>query len=272
MAQVAILGCGNLGQAIIQSSLYSGIRKYNIKGSVFNNTTAKIIKHAYRLKDVGTHLDNGRIAANVDYIFISVKPLQVKSVLLNIKKFISPNQIIISTAAGVTIDYIEKYTYPNQRIIRCMPNLGITNGNGVVGMYSKNVDRTCIDDLGKTIFKGSKIFNVENENKIDVMTVLSGCGPAFISYFAKEMYIKGIECGLNPYECNDIIKYTFRGSGDLIQWIGFSEVIYKVASKGGSTEAGLKYLSINKVDKIFGETLDRSYHKIKSISRSLEEN
>src|SRR5436305_1111147 len=107
MVEIAVIGCGNLGKSIIRSSIKSGWDKSKIKGTV------KTIKKDTN-KFIHSSSENANIAARSDYIFLCVKPFQIKEVLLTIKDRLRPKQVIISTAAGVPTSFIRKYLPKNQ--------------------------------------------------------------------------------------------------------------------------------------------------------------
>jgi len=269
MSIISIIGCGNLGKAIIKSALNNGVKKECINATIFNKNKLGNIRNDLNIKSIYDYTQNRRVIKNSNYIFLCVKPFDIKRTLLDIKGHISPNQTVISTAAGVDINYIRNIIN-RKNIIRLMPNIGIAYNKGVVGVYSDNVKHKQLSLLCNKLFRGSKIIYVDNEKSIDIMTVLSGCGPAFISFFAEKMYQQGLKYGLSKSVCREIITSTLITSSSLFNNLKYDEIIYQIASKGGATQAGLDFLIKNKVDEIYMRTLDNSYNRINNINKGLD--
>ena len=271
MAKISIIGCGNLGKAIVKSSIYSGTFKGNIKASINTAIKLKSVKEETGINMVETSNKNLEVIKDSDYVILCVKPTQVKSVLIDIGAHLGPGQILISTAAGVDLKYIKRFVGVGHPIIRCMPNLSISLGTGVVGIYSDNVKVNDLNKMITRVFKDSLVLYLDREDKMDAITTISGCGPAFFSYFAKQIYYTGKSLGLTEMESSMITKHTLYGTGSLLYENSFDDVITKVASKGGATEAGLENMTNFKLNHTIDNSIHESYRRIKNIKHKLEE-
>jgi pyrroline-5-carboxylate reductase len=266
---IGIIGCGNLGKSILESAIHSGMRATNLRGSVNSPSKVDILQKKYDIKIYPSN-QNYELVNNSDYVVISVKPGQVKNVLVNIYNYLTKDTIIISTAAGVTLDHIRKYVNINQPIIRCMPNLAVSSGDGVVGVYSDNMTYHETNIIMKKMFRDSYILHVDREDKMDAVTAISGCGPAYLAYLTKHIYMTGRLLGLSLDESYAITKKTLVGTGILLDHNTFEQIMYKVASKGGATEAGLKSMEESNCGISVSKGINEAHKRIRKIKADLE--
>lgn len=268
---LSIIGCGNLGKSIIKSAVKSGLSSNNIKVSVKSKSSATNISNQYKIKNVYTNDYNFRMIKHSEYIFLCMKPGQIKDALISFNKRLQPYQVIVSMAAGVDVEYINRFLPSRQPIIRCMPNLPIEESIGVIGLYNHNTKVEKVDSMINKIFKGSLIMKLPNEDKMDIITTLAGSGPAFISYFIDRLIKHGVQSGLTPDESELIVKQTLLGTAKMLQGGNTKDLIYKVASKGGCTEAGLNCMEENGTGINFIAGLKKSLDRVSQINRGLPE-
>lgn len=266
---ISIIGCGNLGHSLIRSAFRSGTPLNKISVSVNSHESADLIRKRYPLKSVVTAGWNHQIIRNTDYIFLCVKPKQIKDSILSFGEYLHPNQTIVSTAAGVDVEYLQRFLPNKQYIIRCMPNLPIEESNGVVAIYNHNVNPKVTSNLVSKIFKGSLIVNLPDEEKMDVITTLSGSGPAFVAYFMNFLIHHGIINGLTEKEAEIIAIRTLSGSAKMLASTSIENLMTKVASTGGCTEAGLLKLSQFEVGDCLLKGFKESLNRVKKINETL---
>lgn len=267
---LSIVGCGNLGKSIIRSAIKSGTKLNDIKVSVSNLRNVDIIKKEFRLNQVYTKDNNHITIKNSEYIFLCVKPTQIKDAIMSFKKDLKKDQVIISMAAGVDIDYLKQYIHPAQLVMRCMPNLPVEECTGVIGLYNHNTNRKKIRKMVTLVFRESLIMEISDEDKMDVITTLAGSGPAFISFFTRCLILHGVDKGFTLKESELIAKQTLLGSAKMLQSMSTIELMDKVASKGGCTEAGLTCMQ-NKVSHDILEAFEETFNRIKQIKKLLPE-
>jgi len=169
---LSIIGCGNLGKSIIKSAIRSGLSANNIKVSINDPSNIKTINNQYKLNNVFTSNYNHKMIKNSEYIFLCVKPKQVKEAILSFNQRLKPYQVIVSMAAGVDIDYINKFVPSDQPVIRCMPNLAVEKSAGVIGLYNHNAKKEKVDKMIQNIFKGSLILKLDSKDKINIIIIL----------------------------------------------------------------------------------------------------
>ncbi len=162
--RIAVIGAGHIGQAIIKGLINSGKIK---RSNIF----------------ISNKLNNVAVTKKADYIFIAVKPFVVKEVLKEIKSY-TKNKIILSIAAAVSLETLLSYSNADQKIIRLMPNIPVSENKGVIGFFAnKNISHSEKNNVIRLVSLLGKVFIVKKGEDLDVITLVSGCGPAISAYF-----------------------------------------------------------------------------------------
>ena len=274
MRSIGIIGAGNLGRHLIE--LFSMNRYQKL-------LTVSDTKRVNLDSDI-TFTDNTSNIENSEYIFITVKPDQVKDVCEDIKNTFTDTvyvnnhnhntrvrKTIVSSAAGVPIHKIRSWLenpYNDYNIVRMMPNIPISLGKGGIVWYSDNISSENQVILEK-ITKGPTSVWVKQEDKIDVATVLYGCNPAYISMFFNIYLELGKDLGFGDVNSRKLLLDTFKGTLELLEENEASDIIKDVASEGGATEKGLEELSKKGFNSIVREAAYSSLDRINKITESL---
>ena len=272
------IGYGNMAEAIYQridKKLFGKICliEKNSERRVYINE--KNYKKTQVLKEL-----NGIKFNNSDIVLLAVKPNQIKSVCEEINSLILGKKdipIIISIAAGVTTTAIKNFIINNLTnlqndidIFRAMPNLCARDGEAITGLYgkSKQINKSNLTTIISKIFKSiGEILWVKKESDLDIVTAISGSGPAYFFYFIDTMIKSAVELGLDKKNAKKLVIQTVIGSGKAgISIDNFAEQISKVASKGGTTEAAINLLNKKNLDVIFTQAIKAAYSKSKEIS------
>lgn len=272
------IGYGNMAEAIYQridKKLFGKIFliEKNSERRVYINE--KNYKKTQVLKELNEIKFN-----NSDIVLLAVKPNQIKSVCEEINSLILGKKdipIIISIAAGVTTTAIKNFIINNLTILqndidifRAMPNLCARDGEAITGLYgkSKQINKSNLTTIISKIFKSiGEILWVKKESDLDIVTAISGSGPAYFFYFIDTMIKSAVELGLDKKNAKKLVIQTVIGSGKAgISIDNFAEQISKVASKGGTTEAAINLLNKKNLDVIFTQAIKAAYSKSKEIS------
>lgn len=251
MLRVGIIGFGNMGKAIA-----IGARSL-FEVSVFDKDKEKLAD----CQSLKAQTQVADLINNSDCIILAVKPQDIGNVLKEIKTNFK-EQLLISIAAGISTKSIIRQLGIEARIIRIMPNMPAQIGQGVSFLY-KGENATVKDmDLAWQLFSCvGLVLVVDDEKKINAATAVSGSGPAFFCYYIKERANAGLRrdefirklsaaaagIGFDQQEAKVISEKTIDGTIAMLKKMNLTceELIKKVASKGGTTEAGLKVLQNN---------------------------
>jgi len=247
--RIGILGYGNMGSAIAQ-----GIKdSYNL--IVFDQDRAKIkeLKGMTLATSIEDLIDKSQV------VILAIKPQDFDSLLDKIKDLCA-NKLIVSIAAGITTDYLEKYLGPT-KVIRVMPNLSLKIGKGVSCLCKADSANDGDLDFTQKIFSSLGKTLVIEERLMDAATAVSGSGPGFffslvegksdqeIEKFAKDVFLPGLTkaaeaVGFDKAQAQFLAESTTAGSLAMVtlSTLSVQELCLQVTSKGGTTAAGLEKL------------------------------
>lgn len=212
--------------------------------------------------------DHARVN-EAELVILAVKPQDAPALFGQIVDHIEDNQVVLSIMAGITIKTIEEHLKV-KKIIRAMPNLPSQIGLGMTAFTTTSdvsrLEEQWIQNLLQTT---GKTLNVQNERLIDVVTAISGSGPAYIFYFMDAMINAAIEMGIKDSEAELLVKQTFSGALNLFQQNSFNcrEWIDKVASKGGTTEAAINHFNSAQLDKIIVAGAEAAFRRAEELGR-----
>jgi len=198
-------------------------------------------------------------------VLIATKPFVADNVLDSIKDKVR-NHLIISIMAGVSTKKMET-KLPNTRIVRVMPNTPalINEGMSAIcgGKYAYEYDIEWTLELFSKLGKAIKV----DEKNIDIVTAISGSGPAFFYYFIDKIALAGKKLGLDYETCLELASQTAIGSANMIMKSGESpqKLIENVTTPGGCTEVGNNILINSKVEDILFKTIKRTMEKAKKL-------
>jgi pyrroline-5-carboxylate reductase len=221
---------------------------------------------------------------NSDIVILAVKPNQIKSICNEINSLIIEKKdlpVVISIAAGVTTTSIKDYIIQENlshlqnflNIYRAMPNLCASNGDSITGLFGSSVsDITNSKNTVSEIFNSvGEILWVKKEADLNIVTAISGSGPAYIFYIMEIMINSAQELGLSEQDAKKLVTMTLIGSGKMgLSIQNLKEQISKVSSKGGTTEAALKVFEKENLSLILNRAIEAAHARSKEISQSNE--
>jgi len=258
MKGILLVGFGNMGSAIYkglkasvpETMLYVAEKHLESSALVLNKT-----------KDVNEFLEK------VDTIIVAVKPQSFDELCASFSERVK-DKLIISVMAGVSVKTIQE-KLKVKKVIRTMPNLNIKVSRGLFGWIASSF----VSDMEKELFKEmvcgfGEVVEVSKEEKIDLITALSGSGPAYFFYLTEILQEKALEFGFSKEEARKIAKSTFVGSALLLDSDTKEAKEWReaVTSKGGTTEAALNHLAKEGFNKIFKDAISQASNRAKELN------
>lgn len=264
---IGFIGCGKMASAIISGILTSEKDEhYNVTGSEINDEVAKFASDRLGIKVL---TDNKELVKNSDIVFIATKPNCVVDVLNAIKSELSTDKLLVSIAAGISTGKIEKIA-DNSRVIRIMPNTPALVKLGMFGVCkgskATDEDLNLIESLLTAL---GKCISVE-ESQMDIVTAISGSGPAFFYQVIEDMARAGEKLGLDYEKSLTLATQTALGSAQMIFNRGETTVqtlIDNVATKGGCTFVGICEMKEGHSDKLFYDVIDKTTQKANALGK-----
>lgn len=260
MKKTGFIGYGSMGSMLINGFLKSGLLLPQ-ETIVSNRTMAKIENLALEWKGITLTTDNRKAAGESDLLFICVRPLDVLSVLREIKNDLAGSAHLVSVAACVTINDIESQ-FPGQ-VTKVIPSVTSEVREGIsLVCHNQKVTGDRIESLEKLLGKISKVAHV-GENDFEVAADFTSCAPGMIA----AIFDCFVKAGLKHTEIESdvaqkLVVSTLFGTAKLMteKGIGFSELTGRVATKGGITEEGVKVLK-NHLPAVFDEVFFKTLSK-----------
>lgn len=237
MGKITIIGSGNIGL-----SLAKGIVGAGKCASADITLTRRSIQSLETEKSLGFSVsdNNGQAIIGSDIIVLAVLPQQIRQVMEEIKPMLSPGQIVVSVASGVTCADIKAVLGAETIVVRAMPNTAIAIGQSmtcIASAHEESAHVAVVEDLFNTV--GSVV--VINEELMTSATALCACGIAFFLRSIRAASQGGVEIGFHAHDALKMAVQTAKGAADLLlQMESHPESeIDKVTSPKGCTIAGL---------------------------------
>jgi pyrroline-5-carboxylate reductase len=264
--KIGFIGCGKMAGAIIKGVVDAGfLPKQNIIGAEANCEMAQIAED--RL-GIDVCRDNRALAADSDVIFIAVKPNYVEGVLEEIRDVITPEKLIVSIAAGISTKKIETilngspFTVHRSPIIRVMPNTPALVLEGISGIARGSNATDCdVEFVTSLLSSVGRVVEID-EAQMDVLTAISGSGPAFFYKVIEDIARAGEKLGLDYETAILLAAQTARGAAKMIDNRGelsVQNLIDNVATKGGCTFEGVQAMKDS--DKFFYNVIEATAKK-----------
>ena len=262
---IGFTGCGKMAGAIISGIINSGfVKAENVMASKSNSGN---LEETSKRLGIKITLNNKEIAEFADVIFIAVKPGQVSGILEEIRDFVTPDKLIISVAAGVRISAIEKCLGIGTKIIRVMPNTPVLVSEGMAGIACGKFVTPEDIEFARNIFNSIGKSVLVEESQIDIVTAISGSGPAFFYKVINDIARAGEKLGLDYKKSLLLSIQTAIGAGKMAlnRNISMEELISNVATKGGCTRVGVDAMEELNTEKIFEEVIEKTAEKARAL-------
>lgn len=263
---IGFIGSGKMAGAIIKGLLSKEVVKPN--QLLATQSSGNGIKEKSEKLGINVIVDNKFLAEKSDIIFLATKPNQVFHVLEEIKPYLNEEKLIVSIAAGITTQKIENYLSQKNRVIRVMPNTPAVYGEGMSGiLQGKYATKEDIENIQELMSTMGKTIIVDNEEQMNIVTAISGSGPAFFYKIINDIALAGEKLGLE-YEKSLLLSIqTAIGSAKMAlnRDKKMEDLIASVATKGGCTEVGIKTMQELGFEEKLYSVIEKTTKKAKEL-------
>ncbi|MDA0712553.1 MAG: pyrroline-5-carboxylate reductase [bacterium] len=246
MVKIALIGCGSLGTSLALGLLRSKQINFDLSLCDHNQFKMDLIAGEFTDKKVQVSLFAKNIAKDADIVILAVKPKDAKLTLTQIKDVLSPQTILVSCLAGISIEAISQVIIKKIPIARAMPNTAVSVAGGTVGLLLGPNCQTERDEARlKEVFGVlGAVRTVKSEESLHAVTALSGSGPAFTLLFLESLIDAGVRAGLSRLEAEFFSKGALRAAMVLVDNVNLppSELRAQITSPAGVTAEGLYVL------------------------------
>lgn len=272
--KIGFIGSGKMAGAIIKGLIKTDFTP--VENIIATQAEKEGIEEKSKsLGGIKVILDNKELVKVSDVIFIAVKPNQVLGVLEEIKPFVTSEKLVVSIAAGVTTKKLETNLPEKTRVIRVMPNTPALVGEGMSGMVGGiNAKQNDIEFVQKLLTTIGKCVVVDDESQIDIVTAISGSGPAFFYKVMNDIARAGERLGMDYDKALLLSIQTAIGSAKMAlnREVSMETLISNVATKGGCTRVGVDVMegvnnSGNKIDtsELFYDVIKATTDKARAL-------
>lgn len=267
MNKIGFIGGGKMATAIMKGIINSNwCEAKNIFVSDKNEDALKILEKDYAVQ---TTLNNIDVVKNSKIILFAVKPFVLRDVLVEIKPYLTNEHIIFSIAAGISIKTMEEIV-GEIPVVRIMPNTPALVNEGMSAICKGNFADDEHSKIALEIFKSVGKVVEADEKYIDIITAISGSGPAFYYYIIDEIAKAGEKLGLDYQTCLKLSAQTAYGAAKMIMEtdVNPEQLIVNVTTPGGCTAVGNEVLKEQEISKILFDTIEKTAKKAYELGKN----
>lgn len=241
---LAFLGTGSMNGAILRGVLAGGTEKGAVRATTRSASSAEKLRDETGVTVFAGEEDaeaNRTAVKGADVVLLGVKPYAILDLAREIAPALHPGTVVVSVAAGVTLDALQKALPQGQPVVRSMPNTPSSVGRGVLSVTpGEHASREQLDAVKDVLAAVGTVVEVP-ENLIRAVTGVSGSGPAYVFYLAEAMQHAGEQLGLDPETARVLAKETVSGAGVLLAPDDADPAALRkaVTSPGGTTEQAI---------------------------------
>ncbi len=241
--KLGFIGVGNMGSALISGCVDS----FGKNEIIFHEKSAAQSDSVEKKWNIAAAKSNSEVVKQSKYIVLAVKPQVLKEVANDIKDALTPDNIVLSIAPGITINDLDEMFHP-ARIVRAMPNTPAMVGEGMTAFCYG--DFQFLEEEKKVV---NEVFSAAGrvaqvpESMMDAVVCASGSSPAYVFMFIEALSDSVVQCGMPRDKAYDLVCQTVIGSAKLMCETGKhpGELKDMVCSPGGTTIAGVSALEEN---------------------------
>jgi pyrroline-5-carboxylate reductase len=269
--KVAFLGGGRMGEALVSGLIRSGGRS---AGEIM--VTSRREDRSLELGEtygIDSTLSNADAVAWADVLVLTVKPQDMEVLLSQIREHVTPEQLVVSFAAGIRTSFVEKHLPDGVHVVRVMSNVAVLvdEAMSVVAAGSNAEDRH-LEVAEELLGYVGKVIRLK-EVHLDAITATSGSGPAYFFLLAEAMIEACILLGLSRDVATELIIQTMLGSAKMLRDTGKHPVVLRemVTSPGGTTIAAIRHLEEAGVRAAFLNAIDAACRRSAELAQGGDE-
>ena len=269
--KVAFLGGGRMGEALVSGLIRSGGRSADeIMVTSRREERSRELAETY---GIDSTLSNADAVSWAEVLVLTVKPQDMEVLLSQIREHVTPQQLIVSFAAGIRTSFVEKHLPDGVHVVRVMSNVAVLvdEAMSVVAAGSNAEDRH-LEVAEELLGYVGRVIRLK-EVHLDAVTATSGSGPAYFFLLAEAMIEACILLGLSRDVATELIIQTMLGSAKMLRDTGKHPVVLRemVTSPGGTTIAAIRHLEEAGVRAAFLNAIDAACRRSAELAQGGDE-
>ena len=264
--KIAFLGGGNMANALIGGLIAKGADAASLCVVEVSAAARERLAGRYRVHVTGVP---DAAVQDCEVLVLAVKPQDAKAALAAVRV---GKQLVLSIAAGLTLDTLSRWLRGHRRIVRCMPNTPSLVGAGIAALYAmpevsaeeRREAETVLRAVGEAVW-------VDEERLLDPVTAVSASGPAYVFWFIEQLAASAEKLGLERETAMKLALHTVLGAAKLAARSDEAPATLRrnVTSKGGTTEAALKVFEEEKLAERFARAVEAASRRATELGREL---
>ncbi|ADL06138.1 pyrroline-5-carboxylate reductase [Lacrimispora saccharolytica] len=260
MAEIGIIGMGNMGYAILKGLL----KTYGKEDVIFTDVNRDRCRLITEELGVAHGESNPWCAGQAKYVVLAVKPQYFDPVLSDIRDKVTENHVIISIAPGITTAQLKERLGDEKRVVRAMPNTPALLGEGMTGVcYEEKAFNQEEKETIRNIFSSLGRMRLVEERLMNAVVCVSGSSPAYVYMFIEALADGAVKYGLPREAAYEMAAQTVLGSARMVLETGEHPGVLKdrVCSPGGTTIEGVSALEESGFRSAVIKAADACYKK-----------
>ena len=273
MKKLGFIGGGNMAEALAHGLIQHKL--FKPADIVVSDVAPERRRKLARTLKVATTADNTEVLRESPAVLLAVKPQTIDDVMSELASVLAKGnkgKLFISIAAGITIDRLTRGLGKRARVIRVMPNAPAMVGHGMAALVRARTATPADERFALKIFNAvGDAVALKDEKLLDVVTALSGSGPAYVYLFAKAMADAAVSEGIPRELAIRMALKTIRGAEHLMRESKreVADLIRAVASPGGTTEAALRRFAEHGFSDIVASALHAASDRSRELGRGI---
>lgn len=263
---LGVLGGGHMGRALVESLLKQGVDRSRIKIAETSPSTAATLDRELGVQVVS---DSPSLFPNIDTLILAVKPQDMASALQLLRPQLEQYRpLVISIAAGLSVAQLQQWCGVALPVIRAMPNRPALLGAGATGLFAPtDVSPDMKARAAGILAAAGEVVWVDDESLMDVVTAISGSGPAYFFKLAEALATAGCQQGLPESTALQLARATLYGAGMMAtREADLSALRASVTSKGGTTQAALDSFERQGLDAVVAAAVYAAVRRGRELS------
>ena len=265
--KIAFIGGGNMAAGLIGGLIADGFDKNAITVADIDKNKLDALKQRFQIQ---TFQDSNAAVQTADTLVLAVKPQALKSVAVEIAASVQANKpLIISIAAGIRTGDISRWLGGEVAIVRAMPNTPALVQCGASGLFATNNVTEEQRGTAESVLRATGVTVwVDSEEQINIVTALSGSGPAYFFRIMESLEGAAVEMGLSQQAAHLLTLQTALGAAKLAMESSenIASLRQSVTSSGGTTEQGLRIMDERNIDALFKAVLLAANDRAKQLA------
>jgi pyrroline-5-carboxylate reductase len=265
--KIAFIGGGNMGEAMLAAVLARKLA--TVSDTCVSDVSEACRAHLKKRYGVAVTAASTEAVKDRDIIILAVKPQQMPDVMAALRGKLKSTQLVLSIAAGVTIASLRD-GLGHRCLARAMPNTPARIGLGMSGwVATPEVSATQKEQVRGILGAMGREIAFDDEKYLDMITAVSGSGPAYLFLFAEALTEAAVNIGLSPAEAEILVSQTLFGAASLMRESGETPAALRraVTSKGGTTERALEALDEGGFKELVSRAVAAAYKRAQELGK-----